>query len=399
MSKRPLRSEIARKRVQGLFTGRHQELEDFRLNLELDYDQRRLIWMVTGQGGMGKTTLLRRFQAILSEKEYLTTWVDERNQPSVIAIMGSIADQIEQQGYSIEPFVQHYKTYLKLKKEIEADPERPSGFAGIIGRAGGKLGVELIKQLPVAGGITMGLIGEEVFVEKSGEIMDYLARRFGNKEDEVQLILDPIKELSPLFVESLTKITEKHPVALFFDTYENTADYLDDWLSDILSGRYGELDLQVLTIIAGRNSLGNNWLRDNIYTFLGTLNLEPLSELEAREFLTKRGVIDQTVTEVILKESQRVPVLLVTLSENAPNNLSKLGSPTGEAIDLFLKWIGDEQQREAVLVCSLPRIVNLDIVRLLLGEKYSHQLFDIIKRLPFVSHSMEGQWTVRRQKK
>ena len=57
------RRELARKRAQQIFTGRRVQLNSFRRNLDLPLDDpdRRFIWMLTGQGGIGKTTLLKRY--------------------------------------------------------------------------------------------------------------------------------------------------------------------------------------------------------------------------------------------------------------------------------------------------------------------------------------------------
>ena len=74
-----------------------------------------------------------------------------------------------------------------------------------------------------------------------------------------------VQELAPLFIEDLTNIAEKNPFALFFNTYERTANYLDGWLRDVLCSKYGELDLAVIIVIAGRYELNQDWTYENFH--------------------------------------------------------------------------------------------------------------------------------------
>jgi len=393
MNRRPTRRELARQRSQEVFAGRQQALDNFRRNLERppESDGRKLIWMVCGEGGIGKTTLLRRYRTIVTEMKYATAWVDEFTSPSVLGVMSALADELEKQGHSLKAFADRYKTYRQRKNEIDTDPERPKGFAAAVGKAGGRIGVEFIKQVPVAGGLAMGLVGEEFIVEKSTEFADFVARKLGSK-DEARLVLEPLEVLTPLFVESLSNIADRTSVALFFDTYEKTVDYLDAWLRDLLEGKYGDLALDVLLVMAGRYELGQGWMSEVIEPFLETIRLEPFTEAEAREYLTKQNITDEIAIEIILKLSGRVPVMLTTLANRVPDDPDQLGDPTGEAIDRFLKWVGEEAQRQAVLACALPRALNLDVVTVLLGEEQSAPMFDFVRSMSFVSQKVESGW-------
>ncbi len=387
------RRELARQRSQEVFAGRQQALDNFRRNLERppESEGRKLIWMVCGEGGIGKTTLLRRYRTIVTEMKYAAAGVDEFTSPSVLGVMSALADELEKQGHSLKAFTDRYKTYRQRKNEIDADPERPKGFAAAVGKAGGRIGVEFIKQVPVAGGLAMGLVGEDFIVEKSTEFADFVARKLGSK-DEARLVLEPVEVLTPLFVESLSNIADRTSVALFFDTYEKTVDYLDAWLRDLLEGKYGDLALDVLLVMAGRYELGQGWMSEVIEPFLETIRLEPFTEAEAREYLTKQNITDESAIEIILKLSGRVPVMLTTLANRVPDDPDQLGDPTGEAIDRFLKWVGEEVQRQAVLACALPRALNLDVVMVLLGEEQSAPMFDFVRGMSFVSQKVESGW-------
>ena len=383
MTKRLTRRQLVHKMQS--FSGRHQELEVFAENLKrpVDDPRRRSIWMLKGIGGIGKSTLLRRFQSIAESQKHVTANVDEHTKPSVLDVMGAFASQIEAQAHHFEPFMSRYRTYQQLQNQIEADPERPSGFAAALGRAGGRILTETIKAVP-GGALVPSLLGDDFIAEKSSELAIFLTKKVGNKDD-VRLMLEPIDELTPLFIQSLTRITEDCRVALFFDTYERTSMYLDKWLREVLEGdTFSELPLEVLVVIAGRDDLGQEWTHEYIVPFVERIDLEPFTELESVEFLASHNITEAAITNVILKLSGGIPLLLTMLVNNLPKDINQMGDPSGEAIERFLKWVDDEAQRQAVITCAMPRFFNLDIVTLLSETEQGEPSFQFIKALSFV---------------
>ena len=83
---------IVRRRQQEEFVGRQQELIGYRRNLALPFDDEnlRFVYAISGQGGVGKTCLLRRFRKTAEERATVASWCDE-TQPDLPAVLGRLA--------------------------------------------------------------------------------------------------------------------------------------------------------------------------------------------------------------------------------------------------------------------------------------------------------------------
>jgi len=132
----PSVGEIRKRRQSSEFVGREDQLLLFRRNLQYDPndDRRRLVFAVFGQGGVGKSSLLRRFREIAtSQFAAVTAWIDE-DQTDVPQVIGRIAEQLAAQDQTVKAFDERYRVYRQRRQELEADPDAPQGFASFIGR-------------------------------------------------------------------------------------------------------------------------------------------------------------------------------------------------------------------------------------------------------------------------
>ncbi len=381
---------ILKRRQQESFVGREEQITLFRRNLSLDLDDdlRCFIFNVFGQGGVGKTSLLRRFSQYAEEARAITAWTDE-NDEDVPDIMAHLAEQLERQDQTFKAFKERYHIYRQRRHELESDPEAPQNSPAFVGRILAKTGVHLGRRIPFAGAV-LDCVDEDAFANQVSEWATYITRKITNK-DEVQLVQEPIEVLSPLFLEGLRKAAEKHLIALFFDTYERSEEYLDLWLRNLLEGYHGDIAPNIVLTIAGRYELDRNrWA--TYKDLLSRLPLEPFSEYEGRSYLTKRGITDTRVVDVILYLSGRLPLLVATLAVESPNDPNQVGDPSGTAVDRFLKWVEDPKQRQTALDAALPRRFNRDILAKLVGENDCDILFTWLKQMPFVEKNFDG-WT------
>jgi tetratricopeptide (TPR) repeat protein len=374
--------DILKSRQQEEFVGREEQLAFFSRNLrwEIDDPRRRFIINVSGQGGVGKTWLLRRFHKIAEEAGVITACTDEIEE-DVPSVMGRFTEQFEAQGHPLKTFAERYKVYRQRWQEIEADPEARSAFPARLGRAMTKGSLDLARIVPGVGAF-VELLDEEPIVSKGGEFAAYVARKLRNKE-EVHLVLKPVEVLTPLFLADLREVAEKHPIALLFDTYERTGNFLDSWLRELLEGRHGSVPVDILVVVAGRDELDrNHWAPYG--GVLARLSLEPFTEEETRDYLARKGITNERVVEVILGLSGRLPLLVATLAAESPDDPEKVGDPSGEAVERFLKWVEDPRQRQVALDAALPRRLNQDVLAVLVREEEANSLFAWLREMPFV---------------
>ena len=387
---------IIRQRQQSGFVGREAQLQQFRWNLanpmregEIRYFPH-LIFNIWGQGGVGKTTLVRQFQQIVQDQEtpIASAYLDE-GMTDLPAAMNHLAKQLTDQGYDLKTFTDRYTDYRQKKQEIAADPDAPQGFSALVGRTVAKTGLRLAKRVPVGGDAIEELVDEDALTDQAGEWASYLAKKFQNKDD-VRLVNEPETVLTPLFVEGLWTVAEQADLLLFLDTYEQTGQFLDQWLLDLLGSEIAPLPTNLVLVISGREPLDRNrWA--NYDGLIASLPLDPFSEEEATQFLARKGITEPAVVQEILALSGRLPLLVATLAAGNPTAPDGVGNPSNTAVERFLKWVTDPQQRQLALDAALPRRLNQDIIAQLLPEEADAEaLFAWLKRLPFVQERSDG---------
>ncbi|MEO0828269.1 MAG: tetratricopeptide repeat protein, partial [Cyanobacteria bacterium J06642_9] len=388
--KRPSRQDLIRAQQRSAFVGRVEQLETFQHNLThlqivdgFAYPSA-FLFNIWGQGGVGKTTLLRQFEAIAQGHQHVVARIDEAI-TTVPEVMAAFAKQLADQGQPLAKFSERYKVYRQKREELETDPEAPQGFSAFVGKTVTKVGLKLGRQVPIAGA-ALDFVDEEGLVEGAGEWATFVSRKLKNK-DEIQLVNEPLGALTPLFLEGLETIADRQMV-LLFDTYERTGEVVERWLLDILTERHGVLPLNCIWVIAGRDRLNpNDWSGYNPVQF----PLEPFIEEEATQFLQRKGVTNAEVISTILDVSGRLPLLLAILAESSPNDPVQVGEASGTAVERFLKWVEDPAKRQLALDAALPQSLNRDVVAQLVDDEADvDALYSWLKTMPFVRERSDG---------
>jgi len=389
--KRLSRQDIIRSQQRSTFVGRVQQLESFEHNLShllraedgTPYPEA-FLFNVWGQGGVGKTTLLKRFEDIAKRYGAVVALTDEAIE-SAPEVMAEFARQLEAQGKPLKQFDERYKVFRQKRKELETDPEAPQGFSAFVGKTAARVGFSLGRQVPGAGGVIEDFIDEKAVVDSAGEWAAFVTRKLKNK-DEIQLVNEPDKVLTPLFLEDLGEIVDCQ-IVLLFDTYERTDEVLEQWLLEVAAERYGGLPLNCIWTIAGREQLNPN--RWSSYA-PESLAISPFTEAEAVSFLQQKGITNAAVIEKIVDLSERLPLMLAILAESASNEMADFEEASGTAVERFLKWVDDPKKRTLAMEAALLQRLNRDSIALLVGENQSEALFSWLTAMPFVRERSDG---------
>ena len=380
--------------AENSFIGREFQLQAFRGVLATPYEDRTTsIFSISGQGGIGKTTLLKQFRKITDELKHVAAYVDEGSQTNLVddvpEALSRLALDLEKQGIELKKFQERYKVYRQKKQELEADPDAPQGFAAGMGKFIARAGIGVAKSIPGSGGV-MEFVDSEGVANQAGEWTAFVARKLTNK-DEVQLVQEPIEVLTPLFLEDLNRVAEKKTIVLLLDTYEQTGAFLDDWLRSLLDDRYdASLHPNCLICIAGRDPLNRNaWIEWE--ELIARSGLEPFIEAEARLYLASCAITQELIVQEIWRlSSGGLPVLIAMMAQGAPREIDQIVDPCEDAVERFLKWEKDEKKRKIAQNAALPRVLNQDVLAVLTSEAEADSLFDWLKSRSFVVQHPNG---------
>ncbi|MFI6699921.1 tetratricopeptide repeat protein [Streptomyces sp. NPDC050509] len=389
----PMAELIARR---SRFVGRGAELGAYRENFghPPEDERHRYLFHVHGNAGVGKTSLVRELERAARECGALTAYVDE-SVSSVPEALAAIAEQLGRQGHPLKQLDRQLATYRQRRHEAESAAgataggtagEPPAASAG--STAAVTAGMIGLRMVPVVGPFA-DVVDPQHLAAGADRLRATLSARFRDQED-VQLVLRPDQVLTPVLITELTGIPRDIPwIALFFDTYERTAPFLDTWLRDLIkAGRYGDFPGRVVVTLAGQRPLDTAcW--GGYGDFATSLPLAPFTEGEARTLLAAKRVTDESVVEEVLRLSGGLPVLVSTLAENQPTDPDDVGDPSATAVERFLKWEQDPVRRAAALACALPRRLDEDVFRAVVPEDAAG-LYDWLRTLPFATRKDGG---------
>ena len=238
-------------------------------------------------------------------------------------------------------------------------------------------------------GIGAELLDENLLAQKVTKVATYIRNHFNR--DEVHLLEDSTQVLTAVFIQGLQQLARRHLVALFFDAYELTGKYLDPWLRDVLDERYGDFPENVIVTSAGRSRLNFNAWCDKL-PLIESYSLEPFTDAEARDYLSRKGITEEQTVSKILRLTGKLPIFVVTLAAVHPKKPEDVNDPTDDAIQLFLQWVDDISQRQVAIDAALLRSFNQDRLAWFVSPDEVRPLFDWLIQMPFISKDTDG-WT------
>lgn len=397
VKKNDAKDALPRIDVRKLFIGRTHELHFFREEILKPEDPAYNIVSISGQGGVGKSTLLLRFiddTRATDFKDYcLSALVNER-QSTPASIMEKIADQLHMEG-DFEKALRQYKEVLhKLQSQHEAAREAfvQKATTDVIGA--------VVEDVPFVGGLLKE--GTQIATSYLFEELHY--RQLLKDTERME---DPIGDLTRAFIKELNRLAEipvtvsssrvKQPrrVILFFDTFEQLAVMCAPWLLDYFLET--EVSNNVILVIAGRDALEDStpedpkrWLpyRDNNTIY--SISLNSFTEEETHSYLAERGIIDADRIKAIWQLSHGLPLYLGFLTSNPQGKVD----PTANVVANFLRWIPEQEKvkRQLALDAALfSRPFNQDELGAFayISDHERSMLYRWLTAQPFVHGSIE----------
>ncbi|MBN1486096.1 MAG: tetratricopeptide repeat protein [Anaerolineae bacterium] len=355
--------KLLQQRGNAHFVDREYEYERFRLNFVYQVPQN-VVFGLYGPDGIGKSTLMRRFCTIAKEHGALTTWVNFEQataiqEQTLLQIMVHISRQMTKAGTPLTEFDTYYAQYAACMQAITKDPDTPSGVFDM-------------------------LEGNNHSEESQSKAWTaYLVKKFSDP-DKVALIKRPVKTLSHFFVKELNSWSTQRLILLCFDDWEYIGLHLNDWLRQILL--QGELTTNLWIAIAAQEALDISWLP--LRPLIAAFELTPFSERVTQEYLKIKGITDKARNQDVWSFSKGLPALVAMLASATNGDAGDLALG---AVDRYLKWLENDQQRKTVLHSAAARRVNLSVITALFNGKESRERFDWLIKTPLVDE-YTGYW-------
>ncbi|MFJ6848945.1 tetratricopeptide repeat protein [Streptomyces sp. NPDC091271] len=374
--------------------GRRGELAVFRETFARDPEEADFpfLFHVRGDGGVGKSTLVRQWESTAREQStVVTAFVDDEVHDAVEA-MEAVSARLGRQGHPLKRFDKQLATYRQRRHQAESavpapQPDPPGGqavpAASPSSTVAAQVGLVGLGMVPGVGAF-VGAVDPQQVALGADRVRAALNMRL-RSHDDVRLVMDPVAVLAPVFLEDLAEVAERcERVVLFFDVYERTGPVLDAWLHDIVFGEeYGGLPVNVQVVLSGRPRLDTRVWGDRLGQ-VTEVRLGVFTEEEARTLLATHGVTDAPNVDLVLRLSGRLPLLVDMLARSDASSGDSFGDPSETAVERFLKWEPDAERREAALACALPLQIDEDIYRAVVPE-VAAQSYTWLRGLAFVS--------------
>jgi hypothetical protein len=419
-----------------LFLGRVEEQKQFRAVLNDVLAQPRnedlpYVLLLFGDGGMGKTTLAKRFRNIaLTEQpfqgRFQVLWVDweEERQRSAALLSGregispeAVLDAIHAKAVNAE-WGRHFAAYQDaIKKRGEAEKKAAAALT-VSGERDDLVALRGVSASAVAKVLRLSLpigetgeklaqaflnVGIKVGVDQAAHLRAVVESRLRARLDSKQYdtFLEPHEQLARAFADGLKRIAANMPLIVFLDTYE-IVDRADPWLRVVMHAA----GARVIWVVSGRDNLVRSGPSEDGYfrgyaddfprRLLG-FDIHQLAEKDIRALLVGRAprrAPDDATVRAISRATRGVPLALDEAAEMWAKGiaLADIVGDTEDAIPRrqivqkmtarYLLHAVTEQDRQAVYALAMAH-GDIEILRAMLrpAEAVTFDLDALLRRL------------------
>jgi tetratricopeptide (TPR) repeat protein len=396
-------------------------------------DHSPVMFNIWGIGGVGKSTLLRKFQEGLGDRiqgkqiHFAAITFDD-NYATPLDVMIALHKDLPEIPFlkrdvlAKDAFSEKHKIYkdtlanlnkspVKGKEKVESEQiDRVKQLTKLLANAGiwaGKTaasGGVVNPMTEFAASVTTAAVGNVLDLTIDGaasalslkdKLMDeLLLKHEATKDAEVrELMLDPLPKLTQAFVESLVNHAHKTPVVLVLDTYEKASVDFDTWLRQIFLKNKALKNSQLRVVTAGRYQLLKKEGWSDLITGERLVQELPLREFEkdkVKNYLEKIEITDKREIEKFYKRTNGLPYHLNLIAQQKEQHIT---INSDEAIEKRLLVGLNEIQQKLVryaaccrwfdrsAIASLANWQGLDFAK---GVDPSLNCFDWLKERDFV---------------
>jgi len=191
-------------------------------------------------------------------------------------------------------------------------------------------------------------------------------------------------------VANLTTTFSPPATAIVIDNYESLT-LLDGWIRQVL---VPALPSSALLVLAAREPPGPGWRRDSpCNVMLRTLALRTLDRIAAEQLLTRFGLAQEranTVNQVVAGHPLAIVLAGSKLRDWAGAMADVLVDVNVDLAQLYLSGIDNKDLREAIEAASVVRRVTTPMLSALLPSIAAPEVFERLRRLPFVEVVQDG---------
>lgn len=378
------------KDLEGYFTGVEQIRNAFK-DTVLSPTLGKRIFVIWGDGGVGKTSLLRMFRLYSKSIQIPFALVSSDEVKSDIDLILRWVEDLKAGGIKFPFFDDIYKEYNGIQAKVAKQAKKFKG-ADVISKLGETTGGALAGALlgsiiPGAGTVIGGIIGTLLGSMGADACVEWMGG-FLNK-NEVDLVKDPTKALTNCFIKDLSKNASEKRIVLALDTYEKMT-INNEWVLNVAK----ILHNNILLVISGHAipDWDRSWSefigKSQIYE-LTTMNDENIRELIHR-YTEKMGVgeLDSDLENKIIQFSHGLPLFITT----AVQLIIRYGFQDFASVktDLYANIVdrlveGVPHDLIPVLeAAAAVRWFNEPILQEVLGLDDVRDVFDELRRFPFV---------------
>ena len=345
--------------------------------------------IIHGVGGVGKSSLLRMFRLHCKSVNVPVALSSGDEQKSALDVLTRWADDLKADGVALPAFGRTLERYRALLTKAENEVAKT---AATLAKGATKTIIETAASTVPGVGPLLGPLSGMA----AEALTDWLFSR-GFKKPDVDLLLDPARELTEDFLGDLTKIAEKRRIVLMLDTFEQMT-ALEEWVRQVAQG----LPADVLLLIAGRAI--PNWSRE-WPTWMANAQVEelkPMTEEDMRELVRRYyavmrgGEPDPKQVEAIIRFARGLPMVVtsaVQLWIRYPDTVGDFQAVKPYVVADLVERLMEGVPKElvpALEAAAVVRWLDQPILRAVMQREDVHDVYKELRRFPFVRPRAEG---------